>query len=54
MCLYVDYFHSLFDARFSTNNPEKKAKEEVAFVYFMDFVEECEGMYMPALCVWVV
>ena len=39
------YFHSLFDAKFSTkfNDPERKAKEEAAFVHFMDFLEECEG-----------
>ena len=45
MCIIFNaaYFHSLFDAKFSTNDPERKAKEEAAFVHFMDFLEECEG-----------
>ena len=37
------YFHSLFDAKFSTNDTERKVKEEAAFVHFMDFLEEYEG-----------
>ena len=39
----ADYFCSLFDAKFSTNEPERKVREEAAFVNFMDFLEECEG-----------
>ena len=37
------YFQSLFDSIFS-DNPQIKVKKEAAYVYFMDFIEECEGM----------
>ena len=40
---FTDYFQSLFETRFS-DNPQVKVKEEAAYVYFMDFIEECEGM----------
>ena len=41
--LLIFYFEALFDARFS-DDPQRKVKEEAAYVYFMDFIEECEGM----------
>ena len=40
---FTDYFQSLFETRFS-DNPQTKVKEKAAYVYFMDFIEECEGM----------
>lgn len=39
----VAYFKSILEAVFSQNDPQRKRKEEAAYIYFMDFIEECEG-----------
>ena len=40
---FTAYIQSLSDAKFS-DSPQIKVKEEAAYVYFMDFIEKCEGM----------
>ena len=40
---YLEYFKK-FDCVFSTDNAQRKAKEEASYIFFMDFLEECEGM----------
>ena len=44
---FTDYFQSLFETRFS-DNPQTKVKEEAAYVYFMDFIKECESMTLSS------
>lgn len=41
---FTAFLKSLLDASFSTNNPVKRTQEEAAYIYFCDFIEECEGM----------
>lgn len=36
------YFKSLFDVSFSTNDDDRKNKEQAAFINFLDFIEDCE------------
>ena len=52
--LFAEYFKSLLNAVFSSSNPQRKAKEEQTFIYFMDFIEECEGMYVTLISMYVV
>ena len=28
---------------FSSDNPVRKAKEQATYIFFMDFIDECEG-----------
>lgn len=41
--IYAEYFKSIFDVNFSKDDPPRRKKEEAAYIYFMDFIEECEG-----------
>lgn len=41
MCI-SDYFRTLFNVHFS-DQAERKEKEHEAYVYFSDYIEECEG-----------
>ena len=52
--LFAEYFKSLLNAVFSSSNPQRKAKEEQTFIYFMDFIEECEGMYVTLISMYAV
>ena len=40
--IFTQYFRSLFEVSFSSE-VDKSRKEEAAFIYFLDFIEECEG-----------
>ena len=42
VCLQ-DYFRTLFHVIFS-DQPERREKEHAAYIYFMDYVEDCEGI----------
>jgi hypothetical protein len=37
------YFKSLLAVNFSEKGIEAREKEEACFIYFLDFLEECEG-----------
>ena len=37
---FLDYFRSLFDVTFSTDQSKQTKEENV----FLDFIEECEGV----------
>ena len=39
----IEFFKDLLNPLYSTNNPVRREKEEAAFIYFLDFLEECEG-----------
>ena len=39
----TEYFKDLLNPVYSTNNPARREREEAAFIFFMDFLEECEG-----------
>ena len=46
-CLYFcmsDYFRTLFHVTFS-DQPERREKEQQSYIYFIDYIEECEGMW---------
>ena len=36
----TEFFKNTFKCVFSTNNPQRKAKEEATYIFFMDFLEE--------------
>ena len=40
----IEYFNGLFEEKFSADQ-EKVLKEREAFIFFMDYIEDCEGMY---------
>lgn len=46
---YLEYFKNLFKVEFSID-PCTKEKEEAAYIFFMDFLQECEGVYDACLC----
>ena len=39
----TEYFKLIPKAVFSCNDSQRKKKEEAAYIFFMDFIEECEG-----------
>ena len=44
LCVCIqDYFRTLFHVIFS-DQPERREKERAAYIYFMDYVEDCEGI----------
>ena len=47
--LIAEYFKTILKAKFSTDNVPRKTKEEASYIYFMDFLEECEGTSKVAL-----
>ena len=38
-----DYFRTLFDVTFS-DQPERRENEQQSYIYFIDYIEEGEGM----------
>ena len=43
---FIGYIKSLLEVKFTRNaKTDEKMKEEAAFIYFMDFLDECEGLY---------
>lgn len=36
----------MFKVKFSDKGSNYRAKEEQAYVFFVDFMDECEGMYI--------
>ena len=36
----------MLDTKFSEKGTEARQKEEAAFIYFMDFLDECEGNFV--------
>ena len=40
----AEYFKSLLSVSFCENAPPRRAKEEATYIFFLDFIDECEGM----------
>ena len=41
----ADFLKSLFHVVFCDPEDPNRAKQEAAYVYFLDFLDECEGKY---------
>jgi len=39
-----DYFRTLFNVVFSSEPITRKEKEHAAYINFMDYIEDCEGI----------
>ena len=42
---YIDIIISLMDVRFGNNESPWRVKQEQAYINFVNFVDECEGMF---------
>ena len=40
---YTAFLKGFFQPKFQPKNHPRRSQEAKAFIYFMDFVEECEG-----------
>ena len=41
--IFEDSFRSLFHVKFSEKGSNMRAKEEETYIYFVDFLDECQG-----------
>ena len=46
MTLYAERMKSLFKVKFSEKGSNVRAMEEQTYVFFVDFMDECEGMHV--------
>ena len=44
--MHAERMKSLFKAKFSEKGSNVRAMEEQTYVFFVDFMDECEGMIM--------
>ena len=42
----VEYFQSNFQLSFSERGTNRRTAEEAAYMYLMDFLDSCEGIYI--------
>ena len=49
MCI-TDYFKTLLEPQFSSASSPYRAADEQAYIFFWDYLDECEGIVFLCSC----